>query len=278
MRTLLSLAAAAAILTGCPKRIEFGPEGPIDDPEVLLRLIDEAESRVLTLSGDSKVRADTPQAKGAFSMFVALARPALIHLEPMDFFGKPQAVLGVNGERFGLYSAQENKFFRGPASPENVSRFLPIVLPAPELTQIMLGVAPRIPHQAASVRVDEKCGCYELTLTSGTLAQALKVHTRHYRVLESRISGAPSYELAFDDLADYGKIAFPRRLVLRAEEAKVHVDLRYTQIKLNESPDPTLFDLEPPEGVPVVEVDAQGRPRDSSAEPVPNSGERTASP
>jgi hypothetical protein len=264
MRTVLSLATTAVVLTGCPKRIEFGPEGPIDDPEALLRLMDTAESRVLTLSGDSKVRANTPQAKGAFSMFVAVARPAFLHLEPMDFFGKPQAVLGVSGDRFGLYSAQENKFFQGPASPENVSRFLPIVLPAPELTQIMLGAAPRIPHQTATLRIDDGCACYELTLTNGSVTQALKVHARHYRVLESRIRGAPGYDLAFDDHADYGRIVFPRHLMLRAEAAKVDLDLRYTQVTLNEAPDLTLFDLEPPEGVPVVEVDAEGRARDGS--------------
>ena len=260
MRTALWLAAAAALaLTGCVKRIEFGPEGRIDDPEALLRLVEAAESRVITLSGDSKMRANTPQGRGAFSMFVALSRPAFIHLEPLDFFGKPQAVLGVNGDRFGLYSAQENKFFQGPASPENVSRFLPIVLPAAELVAIMLGAAPRIPHETASLRVDDACACYELTLTHGPVTQQLKVHPRYYRVLESRIRGAPGYDLAFEDLADYGKIAFPRRLILRAETAKVELDLRYTQVTLNESPDLTLFDLEPPEGVPVVEVDASGQ-------------------
>jgi hypothetical protein len=265
MHRFLRLVAAVAMLAGCPKRIEFGPDGRIDDPEALLQLVAAAESRVLTLRGDSKARVDTPQAKGAFSMFVAVARPALIHLEPLDFFGKPQAVLSVNGAGFGLYSAQDNTFYRGPASPQNVSRLLPIVLPADELTQIMLGGAPRIPHETASLRLDDRCACYELTLRNGGVTQVLQIDPRHYRVLGSRIEGAPAYQLAFDDHADYGKIVFPRHLVLRAPEASVDVDLRYTQVTLNESPDLTLFDVEPPEGVRVVEVDAEGRPVSSPA-------------
>jgi hypothetical protein len=38
------------------------------------------------------------------------------------------------------------------------------------------------------------------------------------------------------------------------------LELRYTDVTLNGPPDMTMFALTPPEGVPVVEVDAQGRP------------------
>lgn len=267
---LVCFAAAIAVVAGCPKRIEFGPEGRIDDPEALLRLVTEAESRVLTLRGESKVRADTPQAKGAFSMFVAAARPGLIHLEALDFFGKPQAVLSVDGERFGLYNAQDNTYYRGPASPQNVSRILPIVLPAAELVQILLGAAPRIPHESASLRLDDKCACYELTLRKGAVTQILQVAPRHHRVLTSRIEGASAYQLAFDEHADYGKIVFPRHVALRAPEASVDLDLRYAEVTLNESPDLTLFEVQPPEDVRVVEVDAEGRPAAGAAPPPPS--------
>ena len=269
MHRLAWSAAAIAVLAGCPKRIEFGPEGRIDDPEALLRLVAEAEARVLTLRGESKVRADTPQAKGAFSMFVAVARPALLHLEPLDFFGKPQAVLSVDGERFGLYSAQDNTYYRGPASPQNVSRILPIVLPAGELTQILLGAAPRIPHETAVIRLDERCACYELTLRKGEVTQVLRIDPRHHRVLASQIEGVSAYQLAFEDHAEYGKIVFPRHLALRAPNAGIDLELRYAEVTLNESPDLTLFEVEPPEDVRVVDVDAEGRPAAGAA---PGSG------
>lgn len=276
-RPLAVLLVALLGLFGCPaRRIDFGPRGEIEDPAALLELIKEAESKVVTLTGESKIRVDTPEARGAFSMFTAVSRPSLVHLEPLDFFGKPQAVLVVHSDQFGLYDAQQNLYYRGPASPQNVSRFLPIALPAPELTLILLGAAPRIPHERAELRSDDGCACYILALHRGEATQTLQVHPRSFRVLRSEIRGVSAYDLQFEDIAEYGMVSFPRRVRLRSDAADVDLDLRYTEVTLNQAPDLTMFDLEPPEGVPVVEVEASGRP--TSGEEVPEPTKPTLQP
>jgi hypothetical protein len=38
------------------------------------------------------------------------------------------------------------------------------------------------------------------------------------------------------------------------------VELTWKDVTLNEAPDLSMFELEAPEGVPVVELDAQGKP------------------
>ena len=248
-------------LAGCPpRRIDFGQRGEIDDPEALLKLVAEAEAQVFSVNGESRVRVDTPDARGAFSMFAALSRPSLIHLEPLDFFGRPQAVLVVNEGRFGLYQTQDNRYYTGPASPQNVSRFLPIALPAEELVQVMLGAAPRIPHERLELRSDEGCACYVLTLHRGEVRQELQVHPSRYRVLRSRVTGTNAYDLEFSDFAMKPEHAFPRRVLLTAPSAKVRLELRYTDVTLNEAPDLTMFELEPVEGAELIEVDPGGMP------------------
>jgi hypothetical protein len=268
MTRALLLLASCLVLWGCPRRIDYGPQGRIDDPEALLRLLGEGDRQVVTLEGESRIRVDTPEARGAFSMFVALARPALVHLEPLDFFGRPQAVLVVNGDRFGLYQAQDNRYYHGPASPQNVSRFLPIALPPGELTQIMLGQAPLLPHQRLSLEVDDqRCLCYRLTLHRGEVTQLLEVDPRLLRVRRSQVRGVAAYDLEFGDFLEQGTVIFPRRVRLRAEHAKVDFDLRYQDVVLNQAPDLTLFDLEPPQDVPAIEVDTGGLPIDTDVPP-----------
>lgn len=268
MSRLVWVFAAVAVFSACPpKRIDFGPRGEIDDPEALLKLVDETEAKVFALDGDAKVRVNTPEAKGAFTMYTALSRPALVHLEPLDFFGKPQAVLVVNGDTFGLYQAQDNRYYTGPASPENVSRFLPITVPAPELVQIMLGDVPRIPHERLELTSDEKCACYVVTLHRGEVTQTLQVHPRSFRVLRSEVRGAPAYDLLLEDYGEFGTVSFPRRIKLTAADAKVELDLRYENVTLNKAPDLTMFEVAAPEGIEVVEVDPQGRPTSGDAPP-----------
>ncbi len=243
----------------------------MDDPEAVLRLVGENEARVVSLMGESKVRVDTPQGRGSFSMFVALSRPELIHFEPLDFFGRPVAVLVVNGDRFGLYQSQENRYYTGPASPANVSRFLPIALPADELTRIMLGVAPRIPHEQAALRIDDQeCLCYVLTLRRGDVIQTLQVDPVRLRVKKSEVRGLDLYDLEFDDFKEIGKgnaTTFPREVRLTAEGSRIDLQVNYRDVTLNEAPDLMMFDLAPPEDVPVIEVDVSGRPIEAGVPP-----------
>lgn len=259
----------ALALSGCPpRRIDFGTRGQIDDPEALLKLVAETEAKVISANGESKVHVDSPEAKGAFSMFLAVSRPNLIHLEPLDFFGRPQAVLIVNGDQFGLYQSQENRFYRGPATAENVARFLPIALPPGELVQVMLGVVPRIPHDAADLTVDEKCACYVLTLKKGAVTQRLEVNPNQYRITKSELHGLNAYDLELGDLETVDGVAFPKKVALKAAAARIEVSLSYGDLSLNQAPDLTMFDTAPTEGAEIVELDEHGYPKTPNA-PLP---------
>lgn len=259
----MNRAAAAIFLVGlcsaCPKRIEFGSGGEVADPDALLALTAAAEAKIVTLQGDAKLRVVSPQGKGTVSLFVALSRPSLVHLETLDFFGKPLGVLVSNGERFGFYQAEENRFYQGPATPENISRFLPVALPQEELVAIMLGQAPRIPATAKALTLDRGEGAYRLTLTHGEVTQTLLIDPASHRVLRSQVTGVRSYNLRFDDFQTTGTVVFPRTAELMARSVETELEIRYTDVTLNAPPDLTLFEVAAPEGVPVTELDASGR-------------------
>ncbi len=249
-----------ALLTGCPHRpLDFGAKGEIRSATELLALTQAAEERVISVNGEGKARIDSPQGKGTVGLFLAASRPELLHLESLDFFGRPQAVLVVSEGRFGLYQGSENRYYRGPATPANVSRFLPVVLPPAELVAVMLGQAPRIPDPNPSLAIDDKAGAYKVTLRQGEVTQTLWIHLRFHRVIRSEIRGAKAYDLAFDDFDQSTVSVFPRKITLTAKDAETEVELRYTDATVNEAPDLTLFDLEPPPNVPVVDVDAEGQ-------------------
>ena len=142
--------------SGCPKRLDFGPHGRITEPAELLRLTQEAQDTVATLQGDGKLRVQSPQGTGTVSVFLAASRPGLLRVEMFDFFNRPLAVLVTDGARFGLVQFQENKFYQGPATPQNLSRFLPLALPSEELVSVMLGRAPLLPAERMTLTLDEK--------------------------------------------------------------------------------------------------------------------------
>jgi hypothetical protein len=257
MRTLLLL-LSLGLLTGCPKRIDFGPQGQLTDPAVLLKRVEAVENQVFAVRGEAKLRADTPQGKGVVPLFAAVSHPSLLHLEALDFFGRPQSVLITDGQTFGLYQAQESKYYRGPASARNVSRFLPIALPPQELTALLLGRAPRIPAEKQELVFDEKEGAYLLTLSRASAVQKLWIDTRLHRVLRSEVRGVNAYDLRFESIDEVKGVTYPRKVELKAESSSTFLELTYKDIELNQAPDLTLFEQAPPANVPVVEVDANG--------------------
>ncbi|MCY1042924.1 DUF4292 domain-containing protein [Corallococcus sp. bb12-1] len=259
----MNRAAAAIFLallcSACPKRLEFGPEGRIEDAQTLYQHVQERQGRVVTLEGDSKLRVDSPQGSGTLSTFLSITRPGLIHLETYDFFNRPVASLVSDGTRFGVYQAQGNTYYQGPSSPENVSRFLPIVLPSEELVAVMLGQVPLLPPESMTLALDEKARVYVLTLVRGAATQTLRVDPRHLRVVKSEVRGVPGYDLAFEDFKQRGELLFPGKVILTASQADTKLELRYTEITLNGRPDLTLYELTAPEGAKVVDVDERGR-------------------
>lgn len=260
MLRTICLGLCALSLLGCPKQIDFGPGGEVKDARELLQRIALAEQQVFHVQGEAKLKVDAPQGRGASNLFVSVTHPALIHLESLGFFGKPQAVLVSDGTVFSLYQAEEGKLYRGPATPENLSRFLPVVMPPGELAALLLGRAPRIPGEPGELSIDREVGSYRLDLVAGKVRQKLWVDTRTHRVVRSRVEGANAYELDFEALESIGGTVMPRRAILNAPHASTRMELSYRDIELNRAPDLTLYELTPPENVQLIEVDGEGRP------------------
>ncbi|MBS1151126.1 MAG: hypothetical protein H6Q89_2824 [Myxococcaceae bacterium] len=257
------LVPIALLVCGCPHRVDFGPEGQPTSAEALLKRVEVAETGVVSVKGDARLRVDSPQAKGVVTLFAAVTHPAFVHLESLDFFGKPQGVLISDGRTFGLYDGTAGKYFRGPATAQNVARFVPIALPPAELAALLLGRAPRLAHESAELRFDAEQGALVLTLKKGAATQVLTIQPPSYRVIRSTVTGLDAYDFEFENIEAVGGVTYPRRVVLTAK-GSVRVELNYKDVVVNEPPDLTLYEMTPPANVPIVEVDEHGVPREGS--------------
>jgi outer membrane lipoprotein-sorting protein len=111
------------------------------------------------------------------------------------------------------------------------------------------------------MRLDPEHREYVLTLTKGSVVQRLSVDPVSGRVTTSHVDGVSTYDAEFSDLTAFGGVWYPKREVIDFAAAKTHLELVTKDIALNEAPDLTLFEMTAPEGVPVIEVDEHGVPR-----------------
>lgn len=268
---LLWLFAALLALTGCPHRVEFGPQGEITDAKQMLALLAKQDTRFVTMQGDAKFKVESPQVSGTVSQYLAVTRPAGLHIETFNFFGKPLSVLVSDGDHFQFYDAEKNVFYEGDATPEVMSRFIPLQLAPEEAVALMLGQVPRVPAQDGKLVVNAEKHRYELTLeaqsTGGLIRQVLFIDTKTLDVQRSAITGANAYNLALDDYKDEPGGRFPHEITLEAKASNITLTYKYADVKVNAAPDLSLFHMDAPPSAKRVQLDAKGNPTEPGSTP-----------
>lgn len=245
---------------GCPKRIPLAVSSQVLSWEELLARIEKVEEGVHSVRGEAKLKVDSPRGKGTVTLFVAVSEPSWVHLESLDFFGRPSAVLVSDGVRFALHQVQEGVFYEGPASLENLALFLPVPLSLPELTRLLLGKTPRIATPKPISRYDSHESVYIVELENGSSRQTLAVRPEDFRVSTSETQGTSNVKFHFESFAEKNLWHFPKKVHVEVPQEKTRLEFNYTDIGLNVSVDSALFHLAPPPNVLHKTLDARGHP------------------
>ncbi len=203
------------------------PAGPPLDPVALLQQIEKAHAEPQTLSASGKAAVDAPQNGGRYQIQIAVA----------------------------LLDLRSNVFYRGPSTPENLSRLFPQPLRDEELVALVLGAMPPLPG-ARPVEAHRAGEGSVLTLESGQVRQEVSVgadlrveHVRRFRGDDLQ------WEVSLDDFDDGSGQQMPRRLRLSAPAEKIQVELQLKERVWGKPTLPGAFQLTPPQGVKVVEVE-----------------------
>jgi outer membrane lipoprotein-sorting protein len=230
------------------------------DPAALLAEVKARQEQVRSVRGTARVRIDAPGVKGTVTELVAAEKPARLRLETLDFFGNPVAVLVADGDRFGFYDSRSRTYWRGDATAENVSRFLPVVLPPEELVTILCGSAPILPGQA--LEAVPRDGTVHLVVGAGEVGQRLVVgeklaveSSRVRRAAADPAAQAAFYDLDLGEFRPRGGVRFPTVVALDAASASARLRLAWkADLEVNERNDDGLFSLAPPRGATVVDL------------------------
>lgn len=268
--------SAVLLLAGCPRRP--CPTMPFTDPGELLDSYRDMRrpARVLRAAARVDQRGADGRIRGTVLMFIE--RPDRVRFDVMTQIVGPAAILTSDGERFALTDLRDNRFFIGPTCPANIERLLGLRFGGDEVTRLLLGEAPRIAYEDASMVCED--GTYRVTLRAadgrrqeldfevreGDLPSAPPAEQR-LRLKRSEVfapDGSTEWRVTYDDyrfVEDPRDDATPRRGVVmpfsvRFEDPRRGQDtsVRFDRVELNVEVPPEVFEQRPRPGLTVEEV------------------------
>jgi hypothetical protein len=239
---------------GCPKpQVVAGP--PVD-AAALLAQAQAAHQRPETLSCNAKAVVEAPENGGRYALHLSVKRSASLRLEALTPLGDPAAVLVADQGKFALLDLRNNIFYRGPATPRNLSRLIPAPLTAGELVSLITGAIPELAGgQPLSAR--REGDGYALAISAPGVVQwvSLGGDLRVLYVRRTTERGDLLWEVSLDEHEDAGGAQVPRLLHLEAPGRKTKVDLRLRNVLTSPPPPASAFLLAVPQGVQVEEVE-----------------------
>ena len=244
-------AAVCLLLCACPKPMVPGGL----DAEGLYAQVQAAHRVPETLSCQAKAIIEAPENSGRWPLHILARRPGSLRLEGLTPLGDPAAILVADQGRFAFADLRNNVFFRGPATPRNLSRLIPAPLTADEIVALITGAVPDLPNGVPQSAKREGDGYVLVLAAPGVLQSAgLGDDLRVLWVRRTSERGDILWEVTLEEHEATGGAQVPRVLHLEAPQAKTKVDLRLRNVVASEPPPANAFQLAPPPGSKIEEV------------------------
>ena len=239
---------------GCAKPQTLA--GPPLDPAALYAQAQAAHRIPETLSCDGKAVVEAPDNGGRYALHLSVKRPGSIRIEALTPLGDPAAVLVADQGRFALLDLRDNVFYRGPASPRNLSRLIPAPFTPEELVSLITGAIPALRDAQPQSARREGDGSLLVLAAPGTVQQVwLGGNLRVQKVRRSSERGDLLWEVTLDEHDDSSGAQLPRLIHLEAPLGKTRVDLRLRNLIAGKPPPQGAFLLGVPQGMRVEEVE-----------------------
>jgi hypothetical protein len=261
----LCLCALAWLCAGCPQRFarpDDAFEAPADVISHLTARAGAVASVRLQTKGDYWDAAKGERVVGRPVTLLAAA-PSSLRIQVGSGFGSTLGALASNGERLTMLDLQNNVFYSGPPTPENISLLLPLYLSGEDFVRVLTGGFPttQLPPtwaERATLTWDEAPGHYHLTIPLPN-AHTQRVSLTHpaLAVAELRIASPDGtlYLYQAKDFSDYAGVPLPAKARFELPAQSIDVQLRVEKTEANVDLPDALFLISPPDGIEHIRLD-----------------------
>lgn len=227
--------------------------------EELLGVLDKRSSAIKSIEGriSSKIIVDSDS--NSSRQLLVLKKPSFIRMDFLTPFGSPVLTMATDGEFIDLQYHSENRFFSGQANSRNLAVLLLSSLSLKDLMAILSGEIPLIAFDKEKSTVKVEKEGYRLTIENGRVKEEILFEPKELYPLEGTIFGMENRILLSVRMDNYKKVKgidFPASIDLAIPIENYEMKIRYMDITLNDYTGINAFQLSPPEGTVIENLDS----------------------
>lgn len=254
------LVAIALALTATACAVPRGARAPANLPsaESLRQIVHERRDALHSLRAESHISVSGAQRSGSAREVLLVQRPDQLRVEVFSLLGTAFVLTATDGH-LAAYVRSENRFYRGPATPDNLARYTGVPLAVPDVVELLMGVPPQRSVGYGSVFWDPVKGQVRLWQSTSRGVQVVafagsplvpagvEERSRDDRLL---------WRASFSDYVAVGALSVPRSIHFEIPDLQEHVDIELDSPEVNRPLAESLFALNAPPGSEEVRLDA----------------------
>ncbi len=269
------LLALASMGASCGQPIPK-PGDAIEDPLELLGAVRSATEAIVDARFlDVRLDYFGDQGRVSVDQLILMQRPDRIRIQTyIPGLGEVAGVLVCACGQFAYHDRQQNIYYYGPATAQNVGRVMPVGLGCRDLAGVMLGGAPheRLGDfaEAPSLSWDGEEGLYRLSWAAqavkgeeGDSRAELLVRHGDWRVAQMTTwtrDGEKRYIYTAKDFEKIGGAVLPMKRRFVVPQSDEDFSLTFGEVQLDPELAEELFELEAPGGSPVSYIGPESSP------------------
>ncbi|NOQ42730.1 MAG: hypothetical protein GQ563_09585 [Desulfuromusa sp.] len=246
---ILSIFLLLVMLTGCIRPSEpVWTEIPTAE-QLLIKLASES-GRYVSLDGAANVSLTTGEKYFSSEQFLLLQKPNRLRADVLTGFGQLILQMTSDGEILSVFlnTTVPGRFLRGPASYENIFRFVRIPLAAEDLLTLLLYDPPLIAYQHSRVKIVSEV--LTLILSGSNNRQELRFDRQLQLIGCSYFRDGEKY-LSVDYQKFSSENKFPHTIKIAMPLEQTRVKMKFSELKVNGSIDIVKFQLKNPVNIPI---------------------------
>ncbi len=261
VRVVLVVASCLALLACRPQPLRPPDTRPLPSAtEALAQLRAQGAGR-RNMRALARVTYFGPKNRARVKAVLLAERPRSFRVETISPFEQPIDVMASDGSKLWLLS--KNRLREGPATPENISRLLPLAMNPEEVVDTLLGGVPTSSRfEPKALEWAEDGEHWILTLDDGVEINRLTVDPVR-KVVEKMTLGAqaskPRLSVEFDDFEriEGATGELPHKIHIELPDRGLDVRIKLEEAEVDVTLAAALFRITPPPGVepePLAEV------------------------